>query len=87
MIMSKKEREELSALSKEVFGTKTKWLKYIQSGQPVTLTVHKVGKKGRFSRTAKTVWHTVDTIREYMFDLKERKRKLLEEMKTSAKDT
>lgn len=36
--LSREERQELNALSKEVFGATSKWLKYINQGHPVKAT-------------------------------------------------
>ncbi len=79
MDISYEQRQELNALSLEVFGTKSRWCKLLSEGYVVQKSedfkrklVYKAGAKGRagkpqgYIRKAVTKYHTLETLLDYM---------------------
>jgi predicted translin family RNA/ssDNA-binding protein len=94
-MVNRQTREELNALSQEVFGASSRWQKLLNNGyaQLVTEEIDEVvpGENGEPDTTKKvevpvkradgalqytTEYHTVDSVREYMLDLKKKQEEM-----------
>ncbi len=93
MDISYEQRQELNALSKEVFGAKSRWRTLLRVGHVVVLSedfkrklVYKKGAKGRagkpqgFIRKSKQHYFTVESVTRFMVEEKTR----LAELKAKA---
>lgn len=84
MSFTKEERKELSDLSKEVFGVKGKWLKFIRNGRAElrkngfgeTILPVAVGKRDRFIKKTTTVYYTKETVKDLMLNMKKHNEEL-----------
>jgi hypothetical protein len=94
MYLTKEEKEELRILSKEVFGSRGKWLKILNNGttelrkngfgQPIQPI--KVGKRGKVKQKTQQVYYTIDGIKTIMLEAKAKQAAVLEEMKNKVDD-
>lgn len=82
MNLPKADRQALSLLSKEVFGTASKWQKLLVNGRAETISQVSVGRKGKHAKSSKTTWYTLDSLKAYMLDLKAKKEAFLAEVKS-----
>jgi hypothetical protein len=81
--MTRKEREEMKALSKEAFGITSRWSKLLKKGKVTVLSETSVGKKGKKVRHAKMEYFTVGSLKTYMKELINKRAETLEKMKKS----
>ncbi len=85
MDISYEQRQELNALSKEVFGAKSKWRTLLRVGHVIVLSetikqkfIYRQGAKGRagrpqgYIRKSKQHYFTVESITKFMVDEKTR---------------
>jgi hypothetical protein len=83
MNITKQDRLELNALSKEVFGASSRWQTLLRKGNTVVTSKTPIGRRGRFDTRSKIKYETVEYLKSYMTELKVQKEAKLAEMKAS----
>lgn len=75
--MTYKERQELNALSKEVYGTTSAWQKRLKGrsvpakdGFGKVIMPKAIGRKGKYIRYTEWYWETVESVKATMLEIK-----------------
>lgn len=94
MNITYKERQELNALSKEVFGVSSKWRTMLKGAvKPAkdelgkVIMPYKVGHKGNYVRHTRWEVPTLEAVRKQILDIKAKQAEMLAEMKTKVDAT
>lgn len=82
-MMTRDQREELKALSKELFGTTGKWRKILEKGKIVNDKQVKLKTAHKKSSWNHIEHHTFDTLKGSLLKLKEERAEMLKKMKDS----